>query len=101
MEHPWNVESEAENSSPKRKKVCDGNADGEVPKSTPSKKVLDGNAPEEVGHLGNPSKRRTDEAMECLLSLLPETTTGQYYVNVAGKKMLVIVKEHENESKKN
>ena len=33
--------------------------------------------------------------MQCWSSLLPESTQGQYYVTVAGKRMLVIVKEKE------
>ena len=66
------------------KKVSGGNADkhseGELPRSTPAKKDSGGNT-------------EWDDAMQCWSSLLPESAQGQYYVTVAGKRMLIIVKE--------
>ena len=40
---------------------------------------------------------RSEDAMECWSPLLPESKQGQYYVTVAGKRMLAIAKDNEKE----
>ena len=64
----------------------DKHSEGELPRSTPAKKDSGGNA-------------ELDDAMQCWSSLLPKSTQGQYYVTVAGKRMLIIVKERQEENR--